>query len=350
MLTSFPAKLLKSVSRSLYSSLRVVPANLRPVVGIGYLLCRTADTLADALRLSHAERRLLLHNYRALFSTFPLPTDKFSDLSTDLAALNLGKETAEGRLVTSFPRTVEFFSALSRTDQALVSDVVCAVIQGMEMDLTVFGESADTLQVLQTEEELETYLGWIGGEPGRFWSKVCLEHTPRWELTARGRWLEDGIEFGKGLQMINILRDLPMDLKQGRCYIPKERLTTFNLQPADLLAAAGNDRFLTLYHELIDETLDRLRHGLEYALQIPPRHLRLRAAVWWPLTIGLRTLENLRGKTKVLGGPEVTKIKRWEVYGLIGSSLAVLPVNRFLKSTFESMAEGASSSAGIDRR
>src|SRR5688572_6810733 len=164
------------------------------------------------------------------------------------------------------------------------------------MDLKLFGEGAETLRSLPTENDLETYIGWIGGEPGRFWSKVCLEHAPDLNLSARGRWLEDGIEFGKGLQMINILRDLSADLKKGRCYLPDDLLAEYKLAPADLLDKEANDRFLTLYHSLIDATIGRLRHGLDYLIQIPSRHFRLRAAVWWPLSIGLKTLEKLREK------------------------------------------------------
>ena len=35
---------------------------------------------------------------------------------------------------------------------------------------------------------------------------------------------EYGVKFGKALQMINILRDIPSDLSIGRCYIPENSL------------------------------------------------------------------------------------------------------------------------------
>ena len=37
-----------------------------------------------------------------------------------------------------------------------------------------------------------------------------------------------GIDFGKALQMTNILRDLPSDIREGRCYIPDEELKKLN--------------------------------------------------------------------------------------------------------------------------
>ena len=44
-----------------------------------------------------------------------------------------------------------------------------------------------------------------------------------------------GIRYGKGLQLVNILRDLPQDLQKGRCYVPLSLLHEVGLQPKDLL-------------------------------------------------------------------------------------------------------------------
>ena len=35
--------------------------------------------------------------------------------------------------------------------------------------------------------------------------------------------------------MINILRDIPEDLRFGRCYIPEEALDSINMKPDDLM-------------------------------------------------------------------------------------------------------------------
>ena len=39
--------LLKATSRSFYLTLRVLPAAVRPQIGLAYLLARTTDTIAD---------------------------------------------------------------------------------------------------------------------------------------------------------------------------------------------------------------------------------------------------------------------------------------------------------------
>ena len=54
-----PGEILRSVSRSFYLTLAVLPANVREQVGLAYLLARAADTLADTdliprdVRLKH---------------------------------------------------------------------------------------------------------------------------------------------------------------------------------------------------------------------------------------------------------------------------------------------------------
>ncbi|MDH5730989.1 MAG: squalene/phytoene synthase family protein, partial [Gammaproteobacteria bacterium] len=56
---SFIGSILKSVSRSFYLSMRVLPHGMREDVSLAYLLARAADTLADSPTIE-IERRLQL--------------------------------------------------------------------------------------------------------------------------------------------------------------------------------------------------------------------------------------------------------------------------------------------------
>ena len=44
-----------------------------------------------------------------------------------------------------------------------------------------------------------------------------------------------GVRFGKALQMTNVLRDVPKDLRIGRCYLPLEQLERAGVSPDELL-------------------------------------------------------------------------------------------------------------------
>ena len=69
---------------------------------------------------------------------------------------------------------------------------------------------------------MDDYTYRVAGCVGVFLDKMSLAH-----LISLGREKEEelfmkGIRFGKALQMINIFRDIPEDLRFGRCYIPRK--------------------------------------------------------------------------------------------------------------------------------
>src|ERR1700722_1993912 len=57
--------LLKGVSRSFYLTLRILPSGMRDPIGLGYLLARAADTIADTSLIPPAHRLDLLLSLRS---------------------------------------------------------------------------------------------------------------------------------------------------------------------------------------------------------------------------------------------------------------------------------------------
>ena len=60
--------LLRSVSRSFYLTLRVLPKSIRPQIGLAYLLARATDTIADtdAVPINRRMETLALYRDRIL--------------------------------------------------------------------------------------------------------------------------------------------------------------------------------------------------------------------------------------------------------------------------------------------
>src|SRR3954471_7560852 len=56
--------LLRDVSRSFYTTLRVLPRAIRPQIGLAYLLARTSDTIADTEVLPVEQRLESLQGLR----------------------------------------------------------------------------------------------------------------------------------------------------------------------------------------------------------------------------------------------------------------------------------------------
>lgn len=80
--------------------------------------------------------------------------------------------------------------------------------------------------------------------------------------------LELGKSYGRGLQLVNILRDAGRGIREGRCYFPEDELRAANLSPGDLLNAPAD--FLPIYQRWIAEARAGMDADLEYSIAINP--------------------------------------------------------------------------------
>jgi hypothetical protein len=98
----------------------------------------------------------------------------------------------------------------------LVRTVLNTITGGQELDLRRFaGASAEKIVALETAAQFDDYTYRVAGCVGEFWTKMCRAHLfPKLRLDD-AQLLANGIRFGKGLQLVNILRDLPADLRKG---------------------------------------------------------------------------------------------------------------------------------------
>jgi len=198
-------------------------------------------------------------------------------------------------------------------------------MRGQELDLLRFGAaSAAAVSALETEEDLDEYIYCVAGCVGEFWTEMCRAYPLSGAALDRERMLEDGIRFGKGLQLVNILRDLPRDLSQGRCYLPRERLRQAGLRPGDLLETAPMERFYPVYAGYLDRAEAYLSDGWRYTTAIPARHVRIRLACSWPILIGIRTLGQLRAGA-AQGDFRRVKLRRGDVRRLVLRSVVSYP-------------------------
>ena len=318
--------LLKQTSRSFYLTLRVLPAAVRPQIGLAYLLARTTDTIADTELIPLAQRLDALQKFRERI------------LGQNSAPLNFGElakhqgSPAEKTLLEKTEAGLALLQTLSPEDLKLVRDVLTTITGGQELDLRRFGQVANTgasatgqqVVALETAAELDDYTYRVAGCVGEFWTKICRAHLfPDAKLDEK-QFITDGIRFGKGLQLVNILRDLPADLKNGRCYLPLQRLDEAKLLPEVLLSPANAQKFLPLFHEYLDKAEAHLAAGWRYTNTLPFGQYRERLACAWPILIGVRTIEKLRA-ADVIGLQQRVKVSHGEVRGIIFRSLVRSP-------------------------
>ena len=76
------------------------------------------------------------------------------------------------------------------------------------------------------------------------------------------RMRAQGARFGQGLQLVNVLRDLPRDLRLGRCYLPRVGARGGSgSRPRTCSTPRSLPRVRPLVDALIDEALARLDDG-----------------------------------------------------------------------------------------
>lgn len=329
-------EILPGVSRSFALSLRILPASLRHPFGVTYLVARAADTIADTRALTPATRLAALHALRGALGDGARAAPILGGSAAG------GQTAAERTLLAHLPDVLAAYRALEPSDRERALGVLLTLIQAMVEALERFPpEMADRVGALETRADLDRYTHLNAGCVGEFWTDMVVAHRPRcarWDLPAmRAR----GARFGQGLQLVNVLRDLPRDLRIGRCYLPQAELVALGLAPQDLLNPAALPRVRPLLDALIDEALARLDEGRAYTLAVPRREARLRLASVWPLLIGLGTLARLRRAENLLDPAVTVKVSRGEVRRLLAGSLALVWSDRGLGAWVRRLAGAA---------
>jgi len=334
-------QLLKATSRSFYLTLRVLPAAVRPQIGLAYLLARTTDTIADTEMLPLAQRLEALQKLQARIQGQGSAPLRFGGLAKEQGV------AAERILLEKVEESLAVLQTLAPADLKLVREVLGTITSGQELDLRRFEKAApEKIVALETAVELDDYTYRVAGCVGEFWTKICRAHLfPEVKLDDK-QFLTDGIRFGKGLQLVNILRDLPADLKNGRCYLPTVRLDEAKLFPEILLSPTMEEKFLPLFHEYLDKAESHLRAGWNYTNTLPFGQFRVRLACAWPVLIGLRTIAKLRAAS-VMELRKRVKVSRGEVYGILLRSTLASPVPWLWRKLYSTPVKAVASAGKI---
>ena len=299
--------LLKGTSRSFYLTLKALPKKVRSQIGLGYLLARISDTIADSLRGSTSQRLDILEQYN---DRIQRRSDKMPSLD-NLAQLQQNPE--EARLLENADLPLAYLEEFSKTDQEYIRRVLNIIISGQTLDLQRFSNAnANTIVSLIEEDELDDYTYRVAGCVGEFWTQISLRHLFDVDAAKEAQLFDNAVQFGKGLQMINILRDLPEDLRAGRCYIPTTVLAQNNLTAKDLLLPESISRFQPIYSSYLNKTVEYFNAASAYIDMLPFNQFRMRGACTLPVILGLKTISLLK-QNNVLDGDKRIKVNRSEV-------------------------------------
>jgi farnesyl-diphosphate farnesyltransferase len=311
--------LLASVSRSFYLTIRILPAALRAPIGLAYLLARASDTIADTVEAPAPVRLQHLAALERMISTGS--TAGLGDLQREIRPSAPG----EIELIAKLERCLAWLGEMNDGDRSEIAAVMKKIIRGQTLDLERFA-APESIAALQTAAELDEYTYLVAGCVGEFWTRICLQHLPRYSSLEGAELERLGMNFGRGLQLVNILRDAPADLREGRCYLPEEDLRAAGLAPRRLLTDPAEarpvfDRWTTRAQALLDD-------GRRYIESLRPA--RLRAGCFLPWYLGIETLRLLRAAPPLENVARI-KVPRATVYRAMLLAVSVALSNRALR-------------------
>lgn len=319
---------LRDVSRSFYLTLRVLPRDIRPQISLAYLLARATDTIADTKAVPRAKRIVALQQLQNLSHVPDLGS--IADQQTS---------PAEKQLLERLEDCVIALGRFDEADGRRIQELLKIIVGGQVFDLQKFpGETESELVALSSDEELDRYTYLVAGCVGEFWTKMCVAHLPTLRDWNVEEMSELGIRFGKGLQLVNVLRDIPKDLRIGRCYLPVK-------DPRTLLNPKSLESIRNVYARWLDTAVDHLDAGWRYTMKIPRSETQLRLACIWPIWIGLMTIARLRVENP-LDPERRVKVSRGEVYGVMARSFLTSRSDGALNGRYQRLrgaAAGASS-------
>lgn len=271
--------LLRSVSRSFYLTMRYLPAAMRPAISVAYLLARVSDNVADVSSAPPEQRRAVLRLMRAVLSGQADAAD-LEELFMRLQAPALAGSPSEQVLLRLYGDWLWRLEQLPPEQGTLVRRVLVTIIGAQLEDL-------EPAVDLSTEEQTLRYCDGVAGCVGVFWTELGFAALGGGFAPPEQRVLmaEAGRRYGRGLQLVNILRDEEEDAARGRRYF----------------AAAERERWCSRAERY-------LRDGVDYARRL--RAFRLRFATLLPALLGLGTLRLLRARQ----GTERVKLPRRAVY------------------------------------
>jgi farnesyl-diphosphate farnesyltransferase len=255
--------LLRRVSRSLFLSLRWLPPAVRGPMSLAYLMARTSDTLADSGELPAGRRREALQHFR-----------------DDLAAYRseagwpdfLPPDEGERELLRRWPDVMGWFWAIARDERQAIRETLGHILDGQIADLERTS--------MPDDEALDHYTYQVAGSVGELWTRICAMRVPGFAPGSIDELLPDAVRLGKGLQLINVLRDVPKDAAMGRSYLP------------GAAAAAPAESKWRAAQPWIERCSAHLDAGERYAGRI--RGWRCRFAVRLPMRLARETLALIR--------------------------------------------------------
>lgn len=244
-------KVLKQTSRTFYIPIKLLNKTLRKTVGSAYLCMRAVDEIEDHEEMDAEVKQHLLMETSRLLKESVFPRGAYEQLVAPYE-----KELPEVTL-----RLPDWIDFCPDDIEQKVKDSTSEMAEGM-------AKWTRKEWNVQTKEDLDEYTYYVAGLVG-----VMLSDIWNWyDGTETDRDLAIG--YGRGLQAVNILRNVDEDAERGVGFFPDEwtkkemfAYAEANLQKADKYMTQISTKNILLFCRiplaLAHKTLNALKSGKE---------------------------------------------------------------------------------------
>lgn len=323
-------KMLQAVSRTFSIPIGMLRPSLEDVVTCAYLLCRIVDTLEDHASLSGGEKDRLFRRFLEVLEE-GAPAERFTD-----AMARVPGDGPELTLARCLPRVLAVLDDCTPAARAIVGRWVGEMARGMAI-YCHRPAGDDGIVALTTLRDLERYCYFVAGTVGQMLTDLFIEELEIDDARRVHALRATAEEFGLGLQLVNILKDITDDQARGWSFVPRLVCAERGLRPADLLRADRRRAAHAALEPLFDRADRGLQAALEYSLAIPPAETDVRLFCLLPLWMAVRTLVLARGNDAQLTPGRAVKIDRAEVTALIAECRASCADDEALRAGFAAL-------------
>lgn len=314
---AFQQLALLGVSRTFALTIPQLPEPLRTVIGNAYLLCRIADTVEDEPHLTADQKAHLLGCFVEVVAGRASATGFAAELHP---LLSDATSTAERDLVRHTPAVV----SLTRGLRCRQRRAIQRCIRIMAAGTVDFGDTS--ARTLNSVRDLDRYCYHVAGVVGETITELLCEYSH--EIARHGSLLRSqAADFGRALQLVNIIKDLWEDRARGICWLPREAFPRVDLSPHG--DWTGPD-FEAGVLRLADRARGCLERALEYTLLIPRHETGVRRFLLWTLGMAVLTLRRIHAEPGFRNGDAV-KISRRQVRAVVIATSALARWNGALR-------------------
>lgn len=305
--------MLSKVSRTFEKPIKEMNGEKSDYTCVGYLLCRTADTIEDTPHISVEEKSRLLQNYKNIIRQ--PSNDKIDQFESDLKSKR-----------PSDPLNEAYWNLAENTHRVLnvpqdyppyIRNIIIDTVEEMSTGMEKFIVEHDGNIRIQDTEELVEYCYYVAGTVGHMLAKIDFnKNSPSKNIINKSE------NYGILLQTVNIAKDVYGDYyDENNIYIPANTLNKYDVKQDTLLDKKNVESTMKAIDDIIELSKSKIPDARSYLKHLAKKQGREHMYPWtipYLLAIAtIRELEDNARKSLTEGG---VKISRTEVYNIISES------------------------------